>query len=215
MRFLRHPLGSRRLAAASIAGLLAAAALAGCGASGSSSGFAGDVIDPPFTLPAGSFIDTAGATYDLAHQATGHVTVVYFGYTHCPDICPTTMADLGIALRSLPAKTADDIQVVFVTSDPRRDTPSVIGTWLAHFDTGLAHPFIGLATSQSMVDAYGEKLGIALSPPTINKDGSEDVVHGAEALAFSPDDEAHLVWSPGTTPKQYAADLTKLVAGKT
>jgi protein SCO1/2 len=213
---MRSPRGVPRLRqlGALSAAVVAAAVLSSCGGS-ASSGFAGDVVDPPFTLPAGTFTDTAGTSYDLAQQAMGHVTVVYFGYTHCPDVCPTTMADLGIALRSLPAKTADDVQVVFVTSDPRRDTPPVMKTWLAHFDTGLVHPFVGLETNQAAVDAYGEKVGIGLQPPTINKDGTEDVVHGAETLAFSADGEAHVVWSPGTTPKQYAADLTKIVAGRT
>ena len=64
--------------------------------------------------------------------------LVYFGYTHCPDVCPTTMADLGTALRQLPAQIQQATQVVFVTSDPARDTAPVLRAWLANFDAGLA-----------------------------------------------------------------------------
>ena len=147
------------------AAVVAVLALAGCGGSSSSGGFAGDVVDPPFTLPAGSFTDTAGTSYDLAQQAQGHVTVVYFGYTMCPDVCPTTMADLGIALRSLPAKTAADVQVVFVTSDPRRDTTKVMASVARQLRRrAAATSSSGCGPPRAAVDAYGEKVGIGLVP---------------------------------------------------
>lgn len=177
--------------------------------------FAGDEVSPPFTPPAGSFTDTAGASYDLAAHVTGRVTLLFFGYTKCPDICPTTMADLGKALRSLPAPVDSQVQVVFVTSDPKDDTPAVMAKWLANFDTGVSHPFLGLTSALPAVQAYARKVGVELDNPQTDASGKTTDAHSAQVLAFSPDGAAHLVWTPGTTPQQYASDITKLVAGTT
>ncbi|HVV29320.1 MAG TPA: SCO family protein, partial [Mycobacteriales bacterium] len=149
----------------------------------------------------------------LATEARGHLTLLYFGYTNCPDVCPTTMADLGAALRKVPASVARDVRVVFITSDPARDTPAVMRAWLAHFDSGLPVPFVGLTSSISAIDAYGQKLGVALEPPKKDKDGTIEVTHGAQVTAFSPQDgKAHLVWTPGgLTPEQYASDIELLM----
>jgi protein SCO1/2 len=120
------------------------------------------------------------------------------------------MAALGAALRSLPAKIDKDVQVVFVTSDPARDTVPVMAKWLSNFDSGVANPFIGLATTVKAVDAYGAKLGIELDPPVV-KDGQEEVTHGAQVLAFGANGTADLVWLPGSmTVAQYASDITTL-----
>lgn len=169
-------------------------------------------LGKPEAIPAGTFTDTAGQPYDLQQRAKGKLTLVYFGYTNCPDVCPTTMADLGTALRSLPAKVDKEVQVVFITSDPARDTPSKIKAWLAHFDSGVANPFVGLRTSVADVDAYGQKLGIALEPPVTEKDGTIEVTHGAQTLAFAPDTgKADYVFLPGATAQQYAHDIKHLV----
>jgi len=203
--------------------VLAAAAtavvLAGCGSStsltgGGNNGFAGDELGTPIAMPALDLTDTADQPYDLASELKGHLTLLYFGYTHCPDICPTTMADLGAAIRSLPKSEADKVQVVFVTSDPARDTPAVMKAWLANFDQGVPLPFIGLTGTVKEIDAGAAKLGIYLEPPVKEKDGTIEVTHGAQTLAFSgTDQKAHLVWTPGTTVKQYAHDIKRLESG--
>jgi protein SCO1/2 len=195
--------------------LVGAASLAllttACGSGGGGS-LTAVQLGTPTAIPAGTFTDTAGQPYDLQQRAKGKLTLVYFGYTNCPDVCPTTMADLGTALRSLPAKVDKDVQVVFITSDPTRDTPPKIKAWLGHFDSGVANPFIGLRTSVAKVDAYGRKLGIALEPPVTAKDGSVEVTHGAQTLAFAPDTgKADYVFLPGTTSQQYAHDIKHFV----
>lgn len=204
-----------RIRRSRLAGFLAAAALAAltaaCGSSGGAVSTAVQ-LGQPEAIPAGSFTDTAGQPYDLRQQAKGKLTLVFFGYTNCPDECPTTMADLGTALRSLPTDVADKVQVVFITSDPARDTSPVLRAWLHHFDAGLANPFVGLRTSVAAVDAYGKKLGIPLQPPVTQKDGTVDVVHGAETLAFAPSTgEADYVFLTSTTSQQYAHDIKHLV----
>ncbi|HEY2041587.1 MAG TPA: SCO family protein [Jatrophihabitans sp.] len=142
-------------------------------------------------------------------QGMHPILLVYFGYTNCPDECPTTMADLGIALRTLVPSEQAEIQVAFVTTDPDRDRPMVLKKWLAHFDTGLAVPFVGLNGSVSETDSIGNELGVPLQPPKVLADGSIDVEHGTQVLAFVRD-TARLVWLAGTTPDDYAHDLTLL-----
>lgn len=187
-----------------------AALTAGCGSGGGS--LTAVQLGQPEAVPAGTFTDTAGQPYDLQQQAKGKLTLVYFGYTNCPDVCPTTMADLGTALRSLPAAVEKKVQVVFITSDPARDTPPKIKAWLAHFDSGVANPFVGLRTTVPDVDAFGKTLGIPLEPPVTQKDGTVGVTHGAETLAFAPTDgNADYVFLPGTTAQQYAHDIKHLV----
>ena len=191
------------------ASVVALAATTGCG-SGESSSFDGAQLASPIALPPGTFTDTAGAEYDLKAKAQGHLTLVYFGYTNCPDVCPTTMADIGTALRSLPAATQKDVHVVFITSDPVRDTPAVLKRWLGNFDQNVPNPFVGLNTDVSTVVAYAAKVGVPIEAPTTNADGTVEVTHGSQVLAFEPDGEANLVWLGGTTPKQYAHDIALL-----
>ncbi|HEX7354501.1 MAG TPA: SCO family protein [Mycobacteriales bacterium] len=212
-----RPRGASRFARR-VAVLAAAAGLAvlatACGSG--SGGLTAVQLGKPEAIPAQTFTDTAGQPYDLQQQAKGKLTLVYFGYTNCPDVCPTTMADIGTALRSLPASTQKKVQVVFVTSDPGRDTPPKIRAWLDHFDQGLANPFVGLRTTVPAVDAFGQKLGIPLEPPVIKQDGTEDVyevTHGAAVLIFAPKTAtADYTWLPGATAQQYAHDIKHFVS---
>ncbi len=206
---------------------LLAATLAGCGghssngadgtparASGASSGgFDGDHLDRPVTLTASSaaatFRSSAGDTTTLAALQKDRLMLVYFGYTHCPDVCPTTMADLGTALRQLPAQVQQATQVVFVTSDPARDTVPVMRAWLANFDAGLARRFIGLTASAALIDRVATSVGVPLSPPMTHPDGTVSVEHGAQTLAFVHG-RASVLWLAGTTAAQYAHDINAL-----
>lgn len=210
----RPQLGLIRSRAALAVGVAAVAAVTAACGSGGGGALTAVQLGKPEALPVGMFTDTAGQPFNLAQQAKGKLTLLYFGYTNCPDVCPTTMADLGTALRALPAKMDAKVQVVFVTSDPARDTTTAIKAWLAHFDQGLAHPFVGLRTTVPKVDAYAKKLGIPLEPPII-KNGQEEVTHGAEVLIFSPKTgAADYTWLPGATVGQYDHDLKSRFLGQ-
>ena len=180
----------------------------------SSSGFRGDKLDQPIALDATArdavFHSSAGGTTTLGKLQQGRLLLLYFGYTHCPDVCPTTMADLGIALRQLPSLTQAHTQVVFVTSDPARDTTAVMKTWLANFDSGLLLPFVGLTASIKQIDSVAKSVGVPLSPPVVAKNGSVSVEHGAQTLAFV-DGKASVLWLAGTTSADYAHDIGRLV----
>ena len=85
-------------------------------------------VAPDFTLT-----DQTGHAFSLSGQR-GHVTVLYFGYTHCPDICPTTLAAIASALRQVGSSADRDIKVAFITDDPERDTPKTLRNYVSLFD---------------------------------------------------------------------------------
>jgi protein SCO1/2 len=177
--------------------------------SSQSSPFNGILLGKPFAKPEFSLTDAAGQPYDFDQQTDGKLTLLYFGYTHCPDVCPTTMADIAAALRALPAIEHSKISVVFVSTDPTRDTPAVLRTWLDQFNPA----FIGLTGSFATIQHAASALGIPVSPPTTSADGDYTVTHGAEVLTFTTDDEAHVLFTAGTTVGQYDHDLPLLLAG--
>lgn len=182
--------------------------------SAASTGLRGAPVSPPTTLSPAErgevFRSSAGGTTTLATLQRGRLMLLYFGYTNCPDICPTTMADLGQALHQLPPQAQAHTQVVFVTSDPARDTPAVLKRWLANFDTGLPLPFVGLSAATAQIDALAKSVGVPLSAPVVDSDGTVSVAHGTQTLAFL-DGRAPLTWLYGTKVGDYAHDIGQLV----
>jgi protein SCO1/2 len=176
----------------------------------SASLFDGVQLGKPFAKPSFTLTDQAGRPYSFAQQTNDKLTLLYFGYTHCPDVCPTTMAALAAALRALPASQSSKITVVFASTDPTRDTPAVLTAWLGQFDTA----FIGLTGQFSAIQQAAAQVAITIEPPVQQADGNYTITHGAEVLAFNTDDKAHVVWTAGTTAAQYDHDIPLLLAGK-
>jgi protein SCO1/2 len=199
----------------------AALLLTACGSSSSGSGSnaaavvstpaaqgPGISLDTPFAKPALMLTDNHGKPFDLVKQTAGHPVLIYFGYTHCPDVCPTTMSDIALAKSKLPKADQAKLQVVFISSDPTRDTPARLNTWLGAIDKS----FIGLTGKFSTIQAAARSLGVGIDAPTKEKDGSITVTHGAEVLGFWPkDNKAHVVYMSGTTAEQYAHALPKII----
>lgn len=172
----------------------------------------GTVLDAPFAKPQLHLTDNQGKPFDLVKQTAGHPTLLFFGYTHCPDVCPTTMSDLALAKSKLSAADQAKLKVVFVSTDPERDTPARLSQWLGAMDKS----FIGLTGDFTTIQTAARSVGVGISPPVKEKDGSITVTHGAEVLAFSPkDDKAHVLYMSGTTADQYSHDLPKIISGGT
>ena len=171
------------------------------------------VLDTPFKKPNLVLKDTHGTSYDLRERTKGKPTLIYFGYTHCPDICPLTMSNLAIARKSLPKAEQAELQVVFVTTDPARDTPAELGKWLP----SAGDPsFIGLTGDFPTIQAGARQLGIDVEPPEKHKDGTITSTHGAQVIAFSPKtDGGYVLYDSETTADDYAKDLPKLIKGET
>lgn len=174
----------------------------------------GERLRPSFVLTADD-----GSTYDFAARTAGRPTVLFFGYTDCPDVCPTTMADLAAGLRSLPPEVADQVEVVFVTTDPGRDTPEVLDEYLAHFDES----FVGLTGTAEQVEAAQQAAGVPAAYPVKERGGDALTVpeallpegylveHGSTPVAYGSHDTEVVGWRPGTLPEDYAADLSAIV----
>lgn len=149
---------------------------------------------------------TAGRPFDFAKATRGKLTYLYFGYTHCPDACPLTMGDLAAALRREPAAVRRRVDVVFVTVDPRRDTPHELRRWLDHYDPS----FIGLTGSRAQITAAERLAGVPLAAPE-KAAGGYSVAHSTLVIPYSPDGLAHVVYSEGFRPDDYAHDMPGLL----
>ncbi|KOU39798.1 SCO family protein [Streptomyces sp. NPDC054949] len=180
--------------------------------SGQAKAGAATVLDRPFDKPDLVLTDTTGKPWNLREQTKGRPTLIYFGYTHCPDVCPLTMSNIAVARKALTKAEQDKLQVVFVTTDPERDTPDSLGAWLKALDPS----FIGLTGDFATIQAGARSLGIGIEAPKKGADGTVVSMHGAQVIAFSPKtDEGYVLYGEGTTVDDYAKDLPKLAKGDT
>jgi protein SCO1 len=164
-------------------------------------GFDGAGLIPPQPRPNFTLTDTHGKPFAFGKVTAGHPTLLFFGYTHCPDECPTTMADIRLALRAVPASIARKTYVVFVTTDVRRDTGPVMARWLHQFSIGTAATWVGLHGTQAQIDAAQ-----AAAHVSIAADHGE--THSLQVLLFGPDDYAHVEFLLSKEEaKQVAHDL--------
>jgi protein SCO1/2 len=205
------------LASAGVALLLGACGSSSPTGTGSKAGgYQGLIPGTPVPLPATTLQTTDGTSYPLATTAAGKATLLYFGYTNCPDVCPTTMADVATALRALPVAVRDKVRVVFVTSDPKRDTGPVLAAWLARY--AIPSTTIGLRGTVAAVDKAGSEAGVPLFPPKRLSDGTIDVEHGSQLIGYTPDGRGRVEWlvatdQVGQLAKTLEHDLPLLVAG--
>jgi len=136
----------------------------------------------------------------------GKVTVVFFGYTQCPDVCPTTMADLAAIRKSLGAD-GDKLQSVFVTIDPERDTPEVLKAYVANFGPG----FTALRGTPDQTAAAAKEFKVFYAKVPGRNGGSYTMDHSAASFVFDPAGRVRLYVPYGGDSKKFAADL-KLIA---
>ncbi|MEC4015817.1 SCO family protein [Streptomyces sp. H27-D2] len=172
---------------------------------------AATVLDRPFTKPDLVLTDTDGKKYDLLKETKGRPTLLYFGYTNCPDVCPLTMSNIDVATRKLSKADRADLRVVFVTSDPERDTPKHLGKWLS----GQGTDVVGLTGDFDTIQAGARTVGVSIEPSVKKKNGDIESTHGAQVLAFSPkDDKAHVMYDKDATAADYTKDMPKLIKGE-
>lgn len=172
-------------------------------------GLQGIIQSPLLAKPDFTLTDTSGQAFNLRTGTAGDVTLLYFGYTHCPDVCPTMMADMAIGLSKVSASVRSHVKVVFVTTDPARDTPPVIRDWLNAFN----HGFIGLTGTTQQIDAAEATVGMppATIVPTTGNPGEYAEDHLAFVLAFTKDNQAHVLYPAGVTASVWTHDLPRLV----
>jgi len=168
------------------------------------SGWAGTAVTASYPLPDQTFTDTSGDDVVPAEDAADGVTLVFFGYSHCPDICNVVLANIASALRGSPASVRDSTRMLFVTTDPARDTPPVVRDYLDRFDPA----FDGLVAPVRTVEQAAEQLHMSYERPD-GSTGGYEVEHGTYTTAFV-DGEATVVWSDTTPVADLRADLRRL-----
>jgi protein SCO1/2 len=216
--------------------LLALVGVVACGPAGTKPtanvGYHGVEPDPRPERPDFVLTDTNGDSYDFAEKTRGRPTYLYFGYTHCPDECPTAMADIAVGLSKAAADQAGKAVVVFVTTDPKRDTPAVLRRWLDHYSTD----FVGLTGTDADLGKAQLATGVATvatpGPPIPTISGHPDqhptepnapithehdgplgysVEHSAVIFAFDAADRLPVLYPGGVTPADITADLPLLL----
>jgi protein SCO1/2 len=183
--------------------------LAACGGSAQGDGakLHGTRLDPPFPVSSTPLTDTSGAPYSLTEDTDKPLTLVFFGYTHCPDVCQTVMSNLASAMTRLDQADRDRVDVVFVTTDPARDTRSVLRSYLARYDPG----FIGLTGDLSTIVRVAKPLGVGVTRGAKLPSGGYDIAHGATITGIDAQDHGSVYWSESTSSAAFAADIHTLL----
>jgi len=167
----------------------------------SGSGFDGTVLEPPQPKPEFVLTDTSGRQFDFQKQTAGKLTLLYFGYTFCPDICPVQLAQLAAVMNRLPDVERNSV-VVFVTVDPERDTSQVIRTFLDKFDS----KFVGLTGTVDQVEAAQRAAGVPVAVK-IGDGADYSMGHASQVIAYAPDGLAYTQYPYGTRQTQWVHDL--------
>jgi protein SCO1/2 len=166
--------------------------------------FHGSVLQSATPAPAIDLEATTGGTVSLDSFA-GKLVVIYFGYTHCPDVCPTTLSSLNKAL-DLMGNGADDVQVIMVTVDPERDTVEYLAEYMTYFDES----FIGLTGSIEDVSRVTTAYGVVFAADEGDVETGYTVAHTARVMVIDRDGHLRLILSPELTADEIAADLRYL-----
>ena len=169
--------------------------------------YRGGLVTSPLPKPHFVLTDTSGARFDFWNRTRGSITLLFFGYTYCPDECPMHMANLGAALKRLPPGIAGQVKLVFVTTDANRDTPVELRQWLDHFDKR----FVGLTGTTSALDAAQKAAGVPLAQKTDPRNDTYSLTHANFVVAYTKDNLGHVIYPGGVSQEDWIHDLPLLV----
>lgn len=136
----------------------------------------------------------------------GKVVLLFFGYTHCPDVCPLTLAQMHVALGKLGAQ-AEDVRILFVSVDPGRDTPSVLHAYVNAFDKRA----VGLTGSPRAIEKLSKRYRSAFTREPAGQGGNYEVTHSSATYVFDREGRARLLSTPGTPQGALVHDLKLLL----
>ena len=191
----------------SVLALAAAAALTGCDRASAPSFKAIDITGADYAREL-SLTDPEGKRRSLA-EFKGRAVVVFFGFTQCPDVCPTTLVELAAVKKQLGAD-GDKVQGIFVTVDPERDTPELLKAYVDNFGAG----FIALRGTPEETLAAAKHFKVFYAKVPGKTDTSYTIDHTAGSYLFDPQGRVRLFTRHGTGPEALAHDLKILLAGK-
>lgn len=162
--------------------------------------FRGAVINPPWPAPEIKLTDHNGQPFMLSHQR-GKVVLLYFGYVNCPNECPLTMAHVKLARESL-GDGAQKVLVAMISTDPARDTPQALKTFMEHFDPS----FLGLTGTPTELQKAWKDYGV-----TVEQGGE---THSTFLYVIDPAGNVRETFLPDAEPTDIASDLRLLLKGK-
>lgn len=206
---------SGRRGAAVVAAALALLA-AGCGSgpqgapvaglvTGDNHGYQGSYLTAPYPIPDIALEDTGGEPFSLAESAAP-VKVVFFGYTQCPDICQIMMSTISSALARLEPEQRRQVQVVFVTTDPARDTGAVLREYLDRFGEG----YVGLTGELPRIIELGDPMKVFIDKGRKLPSGGYEVDHTTYVFGVTGA-EVRVIWTQGSSPAAMAEDIVRLL----
>ncbi|WP_372733418.1 SCO family protein [Nocardioides sp.] len=186
--------------------LIAFLALAACSTEAPSGELAGRTVDPPFTVSSQELVDTSGSPFSLTADTDKRLTLVFFGYTNCPEICGTVLGNLASALTRLDEADRADVEVVFVTTDPDRDTQQVVREYLDRYDPS----FIGLTGELADIEAVAASVAVGMGEK-LPSGGYEVDAHTTQTTGIDIADQAPIYWSQETSSAEFARDIHALL----
>ena len=166
----------------------------------------GSSLPEPYSMPELSLTDTSGRPYNLATTPSKPVTLLFFGYTHCPDVCIAVLSDVSLGLQRLAPADRDQIQLVFVTTDPARDQEKQIRGYLDRFNPS----FVGLTGPMSTIKRAASEVGVDIEGKKKLASGGYEVGHSAQVIGFSRNSGV-VIWTPGTPIAALKHDFALLV----
>ncbi len=187
-----------------------------CGGGSEPTELTGTPLDPPFAVSATPLVDTAGEAFSLTEDTDRDLTLVFFGYTNCPDICGQVMATLTGTLARLDEEQKEQLDVVFVTTDPHRDDRATVEDYVTAFDpsiiglTGELDDITPVAESMKVAIGYFDADGTEIAPADLPATGYE-VDHGTQVFGIGPDDGVDTFWGSDVSQAQLARDVTMLL----
>lgn len=194
----------RRSLALRLPALLLVALAGACQRGEAARTFRGVALSAPTAKPSFTLNDVNGRPFDFVAETRDKVALIFFGYTHCPDICPVHLAQVAETFDQLP-QVAESAVMIFVTVDPERDTPEVLRQFLDKFDSR----FIGLTGAPEELEAAQMAVGV----PVAFKEGEGDdytVQHAGQVLAWAPDGLLYAQYPFGTRQSTWVNDLRLL-----
>lgn len=170
--------------------------------------FTGSVLDPPKPADDFTLTDQNGQPFQLSAQG-GKVTLIYFGYTNCPDFCPTTLGDWKLVKQQLGSDAAN-VNFVMISVDPERDTEPVLQQYMAQFDP----TFIGLRPTMDQVETLSKQYGVGVDSAAAGHDHGEHnpAMHGTYSYAIDGQGQVRLLFPYDTDPAKVADDVRALLA---
>ncbi|TBR40629.1 SCO family protein [Dyella terrae] len=160
----------------------------------------GHMPDLDFKLVDDHGKEVSGADY------RGKVVILYFGYTHCPDVCPLTLAQLHQVLTKV-GPAADNVRILFVSVDPARDTPDIMHAYVNAFDPRA----VGLSGTPRAVEALSKRYRSAYTREPDKGDGQYEVSHSSALYLFDRDGKARLLSTPANPQDDLVHDLQLLL----